>query len=690
MSKFLCCALAIALLAVPGMAQQGEGTGADFVLDTAHNGALSTDADKYICEGDTLAVSMTSPLGAFSGAGLMLLGDVAPISFDILEDLGVAAGLGTGINRFVLLNGITQMGASLPAAAGAPFTATFIIPAQTGTEWDDGGTFNTNGIVADDWGIYLQAFVASPTGIFGLIEVSNTVKHEVDTSCLLSDTCADAVTNTAGLTDADAGTVFHVNNGLFTNTAETSGTAGFGTQTGWTLEAAGAGTRQEAPEAFFRFDAVADGIYTFDLCASDYDSAIYTIETDCVTSSILNDDHDGDCAPGSGNLTSRLSVCLDAGDSIIVAIDGFGAGSIGRAEIVISIEPFGVDSQDINTGNIAGGETVNFTGCNLASISSVTVGGVAATGVVATATTLSAVVPASAAAGLVDIEFDGTMVGTWLYIDPVLILPFPQCVSPAAFITTGSPVASGLMVNEGAGATIDAGSVTVDLDVVHTFAGDLDMLLTSPAGTTVSLWAGSGGGTDLTLPWTLPGVNPDTGDFAPLGAGDFSEFDGENPNGSWTLDIIDNAGGDDGTLNMWCVDATVSFAPVSASQAPAAFITTGTPVADVLTVVGDTTIGSLTVDLDVVHTFAGDLDMLLTSPALTTVSLWAGTGGGTDLTLPWTLPGANPDTGDFAPLGAGDFSEFDGETTAGAWTLDIIDNAGGDDGTLNAWGINAN
>ncbi len=86
--------------------------------------------------------------------------------------------------------------------------------------------------------------------------------------------------------------------------------------------------------------------------------------------------------------------------------------------------------------------------------------------------------------------------------------------------------------------------VSVDLDITHTFQGDLIVSLMSPAGTSVVLHNRTGSGTD-----NIVGNYPET--LAP--AGDLGAFVGEEMVGDWTLTVSDNAGGDQGALNSWCV-----------------------------------------------------------------------------------------------------------------------------------------
>ena len=86
--------------------------------------------------------------------------------------------------------------------------------------------------------------------------------------------------------------------------------------------------------------------------------------------------------------------------------------------------------------------------------------------------------------------------------------------------------------------------VQVPIDLSHTYIGDLDIVLTSPQGTSVVLHDRDGGGTDDIV--GTYGV-----DLAP--SEPLSAFAGELAAGTWVLRVTDNAGGDTGTLNDWSV-----------------------------------------------------------------------------------------------------------------------------------------
>jgi len=101
-------------------------------------------------------------------------------------------------------------------------------------------------------------------------------------------------------------------------------------------------------------------------------------------------------------------------------------------------------------------------------------------------------------------------------------------------------------------------AITVEVDITHTWDGDLEITLTSPTGTDVILADNVGSlgdnftNTVLDDAATTPiasGSPPFTGTFQP--SEPLAGFVGEVPTGTWTLTILDSAGGDTGTLNSW-------------------------------------------------------------------------------------------------------------------------------------------
>ena len=107
---------------------------------------------------------------------------------------------------------------------------------------------------------------------------------------------------------------------------------------------------------------------------------------------------------------------------------------------------------------------------------------------------------------------------------------FTQTSSPSLAITQANTISDTITVSDSGTAT----SVSVAVDVTHTYIGDLKIDLVAPDGTTKTVHSRSGGGTDDIDQTYTP------------------DFEGESIAGTWTLRINDNyAAADDGTLNSW-------------------------------------------------------------------------------------------------------------------------------------------
>ena len=105
------------------------------------------------------------------------------------------------------------------------------------------------------------------------------------------------------------------------------------------------------------------------------------------------------------------------------------------------------------------------------------------------------------------------------------------------------------------GAPLD---VDVIINATHTWVSDVTFELVGPGGQTATLIANEGGnGDDFVMTHfddeaanAIVGADaPFTGSFQPESP--LSVFDGLDPNGDWTLNIIDSAGGDTGTVDNW-------------------------------------------------------------------------------------------------------------------------------------------
>ncbi|NUO18032.1 proprotein convertase P-domain-containing protein [bacterium] len=112
-----------------------------------------------------------------------------------------------------------------------------------------------------------------------------------------------------------------------------------------------------------------------------------------------------------------------------------------------------------------------------------------------------------------------------------------------------------------AGLVADVNVTIIDLE--HTFDGDLEIALVSPSGTEVVLSNNNGGAgndfvntvfDDEAVTPISAGAAPFTGSFRPDVP--LSAFNGEDPNGTWTLVVRDQLGLDEGWVNDWSIEIT--------------------------------------------------------------------------------------------------------------------------------------
>lgn len=110
--------------------------------------------------------------------------------------------------------------------------------------------------------------------------------------------------------------------------------------------------------------------------------------------------------------------------------------------------------------------------------------------------------------------------------------------------------------------------------------------------------------------------------------------------------------------------------PITQTATPNAPIEDNKTATSTMTFGDDVTVDSLKLDLDIDHTYRGDLVVSLTSPSGKTAVISNKQGGSADDLK-----------GNF------DLSAFAGEKAAGTWTLSVQDTARQDTGTLNSWGL---
>jgi extracellular elastinolytic metalloproteinase len=220
----------------------------------------------------------------------------------------------------------------------------------------------------------------------------------------------------------------------------------------------------------------------------------------------------------------------------------------------------------------------------------------------------------------------------------------------------------------------DAGPIhdlALSVDITHTYSGDLEIWLVTPGGRRVDVQSRVGGRTkNLKATWR----------FADLEG--LSALRGMPPFGRWILHVADRAPVDVGTLNSWSLSADVAETrpTVSAGVAPGLAIpdNKASGIRSELTLAADGTISALRLDVDITHTYVGDLEVTLHGPGRRRAKVHARGGGETDNLV--TSYGS--DTGE--PL-----VNFVGKPAKGTWSLQVADWAGRDVGRLNRWSLTA-
>ncbi len=251
--------------------------------------------------------------------------------------------------------------------------------------------------------------------------------------------------------------------------------------------------------------------------------------------------------------------------------------------------------------------------------------------------------------------------------------------------------------------------------ITHTWSADLIITLTSPAGTTVTISSANGGSNDdvfngtifddsasvITTDATYANGVPQAA-LVPEGA--MGAFIGEDPNGTWTIEIEDTALADTGTLNSWSLDVTTLTLPPIATIAsfsnttPVAIVDL-TTVSSTIAVSGtDTYLCDVNLDVAITHTWTADLIVTLTSPGGTTTTISSANGGSNDDVFNGTtfdddatetVTDTTYANGVPSPLlvPEGAMGAFIGEDPTGTWTIEIEDTALADSGTLNSWSL---
>ena len=125
---------------------------------------------------------------------------------------------------------------------------------------------------------------------------------------------------------------------------------------------------------------------------------------------------------------------------------------------------------------------------------------------------------------------------------------FDESAEPASAINDNQTTTSTISIDSLG--LLPSTGIALDLDISHTYRGDLTITVTSPAGTSVAIATNA----------------PASGNDVQRAGLTLDEFAGESPEGVWTLTVLDGAGGDTGTLNAWGLSGYGSISGSTASS----------------------------------------------------------------------------------------------------------------------------
>lgn len=224
--------------------------------------------------------------------------------------------------------------------------------------------------------------------------------------------------------------------------------------------------------------------------------------------------------------------------------------------------------------------------------------------------------------------------------------------SPAARIPTSGTSGSRTFTITVSGIGTSVWDVDAITNLTHTACADLDITLTSPAGTVVTLTTDNAGSLNDVFNGTLWDDQANPGGQVPYSSNNgvasdhaysnntlasplvpeeaMGAFIGEDPNGVWTLKITDDSFGDIGNLASWSLNITTLGASTFTTQTvfsstdanlPAILANgcigeVGGPVTSTVNVAGmGNHIGRVLLRTEIAHLSPDDLDITLTSPS---------------------------------------------------------------------------
>ena len=211
--------------------------------------------------------------------------------------------------------------------------------------------------------------------------------------------------------------------------------------------------------------------------------------------------------------------------------------------------------------------------------------------------------------------------------------------------------------------------ITVDVNITHTHRGDLKITLMAPSKKEVVLYRNKGGKLDNL------NLSLDSGSLPAL-----KKLAGEFIEGIWTLKVVDNFKDDVGRLDNWGlkIEYDDDQQIIKGEVTPGIIIPDAklSGIESVINIVETGKAKSVSVEVDITHTFRGDIRIELITPSKQHVQLESGNGkSGTNIRETYNEY-SRP------ALKALVNTEINGK-----WVLHVIDTAASDEGTLNRWAL---
>ena len=215
-------------------------------------------------------------------------------------------------------------------------------------------------------------------------------------------------------------------------------------------------------------------------------------------------------------------------------------------------------------------------------------------------------------------------------------------------------------------------SLRVSIDITHTYIGDLRVLLVAPSGQQALLHNQTGGSADNLTASFDANTNPALANLL-----------GQEVQGEWQLRVADLVGQDIGTLNRWRLEidlgtGSVSQPPVQGQALSVISIPDNDPngISSTIDIAQFGTTQRLQVNIDITHTYIGDLRVVLIAPSGQQALLHDQLGDSADNLIVSFDSNTNPALANLL-----------GQEIQGEWELRVADLVGQDVGKLNRWSM---